>query len=313
MSVMIFVGLLSLTLAMPRWAEAADFPKKGITIVVNQAAGGGLDLTYRIFAQYLQDELKVPVIVQNTTEGGGKKGAQDVFDAKPDGHTLLANLETRNIQGEVVYKAPYKMLDFTYVAGLTKYDMMLVTRKEAPFKNLVEMKAFSQKKPLSVGTTGVGSLTHFIFLRLKEEGGLSNMEAVPFRGSAPAETAVIGGHVDATLTSVSTSTTHMEKLLLLCTFGKERSEFTPKTPTAFEQGYNIATDEIDGILAPPKTPKEIVAILYQALDKIRKKPEVQEKMRKIGRTVVFLSGEDYYKELAQTYKTVERYKEIFKE
>jgi tripartite-type tricarboxylate transporter receptor subunit TctC len=304
-------GSILLVIGLTVSGFAADFPKKPITIVVNQPAGDGVDLTTRVFAQSLQEQFKVPIIVQNITEGGGMKGVQMVFEAKPDGYTLLANLGTRNIQGELVYRAPYKILEFTSIIGLTKVSMGVAARKEAPFNTLSELKALSQKKPISAGTSGVGSLAHFLFLRLKEEGGIS-MEAIPFRGHSPSATALMGGHIDISVISCSYAVIDLDRLKLICTFGRERSEFFPNFPTALEQGYNITVEDTTGILAPPKLPKEIATFLETAFAKAISTPEVKEKLKRLGRILSKSSGEAYHKELMETYSSVDKYKAVFK-
>ena len=139
------------------------------------------------------------------------------------------------------------------------------------------------------------------------------MENIPFRGSAPAITAVIGGHVDLSFTGGGTLGTHLDKIKILCNFGKERSEFFPNVPTALEQGYNIIHDNTDGILAPPRLPKEIANLLIAAFTKIQNKPEVKASIKKFEGTPSYLSGEEYHRELIQAFKTYERYKSFFKE
>ncbi len=305
-------AIVLVSLGLTLQAVAVEFPQKPITIVINQAAGGGLDLTTRTFAQYLQEELKVPVIVQNITEGGGQKGVQEVFEAKPDGYTLLANLGSRNILTEIVYQARYRILEFTPILSMSKLEQGIIARKEAPFNTLAELKALSQKKPINAGTTGVGSHTHLLLLRMKEEGKIP-MENIPFRGSAPALTSLIGGHVDVSFNNLSTAATQIERVKIICTFGPERSEFFRNVPTAVEQGYTISSDDSDGILAPPKLPKEIAKVLETALTKVRNKPEVKERTRKLSRPLSNLSAEGYYKELQDIYKSIGKYKAFFKE
>ncbi|MFC1814469.1 Bug family tripartite tricarboxylate transporter substrate binding protein [Thermodesulfobacteriota bacterium] len=287
-----------------------DFPKKSITIVINLAPGGGLDLTTRLFAQYLQKDLGVPVIIKNIVEGGGKKGVQEVFEAKADGYTLLSNLETRNIQSELAFHSPYKILEFTPIICLTKVDLVIVARKDAPFNNLSELKALSKKKIINASTTGVGSLTHLLVLRLKKEGDIS-MEPIPFKGSALGLTSLIGGHVDLTVTDMNSAKVHLEKLKMICTFGGKRSKFFPDIPTALEQGFNIVVEDTIGILAPPKLPKEIASMLEIAFANLRRRSEVKEKIKQFGRILSDLSSEEYHKKLRQTYENVGKYKSIF--
>lgn len=301
------MGLLALAFAPTLSAFGADFPNKPITIVATTAAGGGQDLTARAFAPYLQEELKVPIIIQNNTEGGGLRGVQEVYRAKPDGYTLLINLEHRYIQGEVVSQAPYKILEFTPITCLTKVGMLVVANKTAPFNNLSELKMISKKQPISVGTAGAGSNGHFLFLRLKGEGGIP-MEAIPFKGSSISLTSLLGGHIDMVITDTGSIVTYIDRLKIICTFGAERSEFFPNAPTAVEQGINIVTEDTTGILAPPKLPKEIAAVLEAAFTKARSRPEVKESMKKLNRALSNLAGEAYRNDLAKTYKVIEKYR-----
>jgi tripartite-type tricarboxylate transporter receptor subunit TctC len=295
---------------------AEKFPSREITLVVQFAPGGSVDLTARILAEHLKKELGVPVVVENRTEAGGVKGIVDVYKARPDGYTLLANLLPRNVQMEIIYKPPYKILEMTSLAGFHKMYQFVAVQKDSPYKTLKELIEASKKKSLNAAITGMGSSSHLLAMILKRKLGM-NLEVVPFKGSAPAITALLGGNVDLSPTDVLAVLMHKEKLHPLVVFSEKRLAKFPDVPTIKELGYaNVDAEagvSIQGVSGPPGLPPEIRKILSDALARAIKSPEVAAQVEKMGPYVLYQSGPEFHAVAKSAQQLVEEYKDIFLE
>lgn len=295
---------------------AEKFPSREIIMVVQFAPGGSVDLTSRILAEHLKKELGVPVVVENRAEAGGVKGIVDVYKARTDGYTLLANLFPRNAQMEIIYKPPYKILEMTYLGGFHKLYQLVTVRKDSPFKTLKELIEASKKKSLNASITGMGSASHLLAMILKTKLGI-NLEVVPFKGSAPAMTALLGGNVDFSPIESLTAFLHKERLHPLAVFSEKRLAKFPDVPTVKELGYvNVEAEagaSIQGVSGPPGLPPEIRKILSDALARAIKNSELVERVEKMGPNILYLSGPEFHAVAKSSYNLVEEYKEIFQE
>lgn len=313
-SVFLSLTILLTVLAFAGISSSAEkFPSREITIIVPYTAGGPTDLTTRALIEYLRKEFSVPVVAENRPEANSVKGVVDVYKAKPDGYTLLANLVTRNAQMEVVYKPPYKILDMTYLAAFGTSPMYVVVREDSPYKKLKDLVEASKKKSLNCSVAGMGSMQHLGAMILKREVGV-DLEVVPFKGSAPAMMALLGGNVDLATMEELTVVLQKEKVRVLAIFFGKRSESFPNVPTFKELGYDVPIpDPVLGIVGPPGLPEDIRKILSDALVKAIKNPEFISKLEKIGYTGIYLSGPEYHAAAETSYKLVEGYKDIFME
>jgi tripartite-type tricarboxylate transporter receptor subunit TctC len=307
------IPVLSLLPLAGNSSAAEKFPSREVTITVSQAAGGSSDLTTRLIAEYLKKELGVPVIVENNTDAGGAKGIMDIYRAKPDGYRLLANLMPRNAQTEVVYKVPYKILDFTYLAAFLKQYQFVTVSKDSPYKTLKDLVDASKKRALNCSITGMGSLSHLDAILLDKKLGI-RLDVVPFKGGAPAMMALLGGNVDLTTVEDFQVLLQREKVRPLAIFSEERSSRFPDVPTLKELGYNVPpTSAVLGISGPPGMPDEIRRILTDSLTKIIKSPEFSKKIEEMGPTCIFMLGPEFRALSESFYKMIEEYKDLLVE
>jgi tripartite-type tricarboxylate transporter receptor subunit TctC len=308
--------LVNLFIVTVAGLAAERFPSREIIMVVQFAPGGSVDLTARVLAEHLKKELGVPVVVENRSEAGGVKGALDVYKARPDGYTLLANLLPRNAQTEIIYKPPYKILEMTSLAGFHKMYQLVAVQKDSPHKTLKNLIDASKKKSLNAAITGMGSGSHLLAMILKRKLGI-DLEVVPFKGSAPAITALLGGNADFAPSDVLTAYLHKEKLHPLVVFSEKRLAKFPDVPTIKELGYvNVdaeAAVSIQGISGPPGMPPETRNILSDALARAIKNPELVERVEKMGPNILYLSGPEFHAVAQSSFKLVEEYKDIFQE
>jgi len=269
-------------LALPLCAHA-QYPNKPIRFIIPFPPGGGLDVTARTIQQKLQETLGQPVIVENKAGAAGTIGADFVAKSAPDGYTiLLGNIGTMALYPATYDKVAYKTLtDFVPVAQLISNSLVAVIPADLPAKTLPEFIAYAKSRPgkLSYASGGNGAITHLAGELLKGQAGL-DMLHVPYKGSAPAVTDLLGGQVQLLIDVLAVSQGHIKsgKLRAIGVTGAARIPALPDVPTFDEaglKGYDATGWQ--GIFVPAGTPKEIVAKLADALLKVMQDKEVRER------------------------------------
>jgi tripartite-type tricarboxylate transporter receptor subunit TctC len=269
-------------------ASADDYPNQIIKLVVPFTAGGGVDIAARIVAPKLAEAIGGNVIIENRGGAGGMLGASDVAQAQPDGYTLLVGTgSTHGTNSSVYTKLTYDPVrDFVPVILMSQSPLMLVVRPSLPAKSVSEFIALARAAPgtLSYGSYGVGSINH---LGAELFNSMAHIETnhVPYHGSAPALTDLMGGHIDYTLDGVSTAVGYVRAgaLRLLGVASLTRTPVLPDAPTIAEAalpGYDASV--WFGLFAPANTPKPIVDKLNAKMNIVLALPEVKESFAKLG-------------------------------
>jgi len=292
---------------------AEKFPSREIVVVVPFTAGGPQDLGARVATEFLQKELKVPVVVENRPEAGSVKGILDVHKAKPDGYLLLSTLFPRYAQTEIVYNTPYKILEMTYLAAFNQSDQLVVVSSASPYKTFKDLVETSKKKSLNCGLPGMGSLAHLNAMVLKKKVGM-NFEVVPFKGGAPNMMALLGGNVDFICVDTLTTMLQKDKVRSLLVTSDKRTPKFPTVPTFKELGYDMPVmASLQGITGPPNLPGEISKILSDGLARAIKNPEFMKKMDSLGPDPIYMPGPEFKSAGTASYNLVDEYKELFVE
>lgn len=273
-------SLATLAAAPAAWAQAA-FPSKPIRLIVPFPAGGGTDIIARPLAAQLSRDLGVQVMVENRPGAGGMTGASQVVQAPADGHTLVMTVGSPIIINPVVYaKVPYDPL--TQLAGVAQVSTMpvaLAVPANSPANNLREFAELARRQntPVSFGSTGLGSASHIIGQavgrRLKVD-----MNHIPFQGSAPAITALMGGHVSAVLADMAAVMSHLEggRLKIIAVTGDHPAKALPKVATFEEQGVKGLRLSWVAVLGPAGVPPAVLARLSQAIGRAVATPELTD-------------------------------------
>jgi tripartite-type tricarboxylate transporter receptor subunit TctC len=262
------LGAAPIAALLPRRTLAA-FPERPIHLIVPFAAGGNADIVGRVVGDVISKAAKQPVVVENRAGAGGGIGAELVARATPDGHTLLVGSNgplTVNpfVQAHLGYDP---LTDFAPVA-LTSYvphALILSNRVEA--KSLSDLIARSKKASLTVATSGVGSATHMTIERFKAATG-ADITHVPYRGGGALLPDVIGGSVDGAMTELSTALPLHQggQAHIIGVAARLRAKLAPDIATFDEGGVKgFTAQSFIGILAPAKTPPEVVAQLQKAV------------------------------------------------
>lgn len=233
-------AVFAAAMIMSAVAAAQSFPSKPVKVIVNLAAGGPADLMARIFADYLQAKVGQPVLVEPLPGANGLIGAQALARAAPDGHTILFTVEnvvTINplIQTNVSFDPRTELDPFSLVGT---FEQVLAVNPTKGVRTLPELIAKARSQPLAYASAGVGSPGHLAFLAFAQRAGISATH-VPYKGGAPAVTALLGGQVDVGFIVIGGVRQHLPagKLIALATSGKERSTELPNVPTLGEAEF----------------------------------------------------------------------------
>ena len=302
----ILAGLLAGTgLLMAAGAQASDaFPSKPIRLVVGFPAGGPLDQHARLLTDKLQAVLGQPVVVDYKPGAGGSVGAQDVMRSPADGYTLmLANTGVMVINPALYSKLPYNTLkDFTPIARTAMQPLALLVNNKVPAKTLGEFTAYAKANPgkVNFGSAGNGGISHLVPEMYKSAAGV-DLVHIPYKGSAPAFTDLIGGQVQFMAESIPQAAAYHKqgKVRALAVTSKERNPALPEVPTAIESGLKgFEVVGFYGFLAPAGTPKPVVDKLSGAFQQVMNNPEVKNRMVEQGADPAFLGSEAFGKFLS---------------
>ena len=295
--------LLCIMLA-PSFHVQAAYPDKPIKIIIGFPAGGPLDAHIRLLVDKLQSALGQTVIIDYKAGAGGTVGAQFVAQSPPDGYTLLlANTGTMVINPAIYTKAPYDTLkDFQPIARTAQQPLALIVNKDVPVNSLKELIAYAKANPgkLNYGSAGNGGISHLVPEMLKSETGIF-MVHIPFKGSAPAFTDLIAGHVQFMAESVPQAANYAKqgKVKALAVTSAKRNSALPNTPTVIETGVaNLEVVGFYGILAPKGTPPDVTNKLSQAFKETLESPDIQKRMIEQGADPAYLNADQFTKFLA---------------
>ena len=290
-----------LVLALP---VQSAYPDKPIKIIIGFPAGGPLDAHIRLLVEKLQSNLGQPVIIDYKAGAGGVVGAQFVAQSPPDGYTLLlANTGTMVINPAIYTKAPYDTLkDFQPIARTAQQPLALIVNKDVAANSLKEFVAYAKANPgkLNYGSAGNGGISHLVPEMLKSETGIF-MVHIPFKGSAPAFTDLIAGHVQFMAESIPLAANYAKqgKVKALAVTSAKRNPALPNTPTVIETGVaNLEVVGFYGILAPKGTPPDVTNKLSQAFKETLESPDIQKRMIDQGADPAYLNADQFTKFLA---------------
>ena len=278
---LVFIAMLWAASASAQDA-AANYPNRPIKIVVGFVPGGATDVVARLMAQKLQEAWGQAVLIENKPGGGSNIGSEQVARAAPDGYTLLlgtiANATNMSIYKDLAYDT---LRDFAPVTQFISAPSVLVVAPSLPVSNLKELIALAKAKPgtLSYASSGAGGSPHLAGELLKLRAGIDIIH-VPYKGAAPALVDVVSGTVSMGFKTALSAIPHMQsgKLKPIAVAAVRRLPQIPNVPTMAEAGLaDFEVSSWNGLLAPAKTPPEIVAKLNREFVRILATADVREK------------------------------------
>lgn len=283
MRLLIPATALAVALAAPT-AGAQDKPP--LRIVVGFPPGGSADVIARLVGDALRDDFS-PVVVENKPGAGGRIALTAVKNAKPDGQTVIVLPSGPMVLFPHVYKKleydPVK--DFTPVSQIARFQFGVVSGPASNVKTVAEMlaKAKADPKGATYGSPGSGTLPHFMGVLMEQSTGVP-FTHVPFQGGAPANNALVGGHIDYKFDVVSeTAELHRAgKVRIIAVTGATRDPQVPEVPTLKESGVNMEATAWFAMYAPAGIPQPALARLEHAMVAAVRKPAFREQLLKLG-------------------------------
>lgn len=290
---------LAATPAIVGDARAQSYPSKPVTMVVPFPAGGTTDIVARLVAAKLSEAWGQPVIVDNRAGAGGNIGSAMVAKAAPDGYTLLmGTVGTHAINASLYAKMPYDVVkDFQPITNVAAVPNMLVVYPELPVKTVKELIDYGKKNPgkLNMASSGNGTSIHLAGELFKVMTGVQ-MEHIPYKGSAPALTDLMGGQVQVMFDNMPSALPHVKagKLRAIAVTTATRSPAMPDLPTIAEAGLpGFEAASWFGMLAPAGTPKDIVAKIHGDVVKLAKTTDLSEKLTQQGAAPVLNTPDEF--------------------
>jgi tripartite-type tricarboxylate transporter receptor subunit TctC len=307
MSSMRLALLAMLSAFLPWFAQAQDYPRKPVRIIVPLAAGGTGDTLARTVGEAMGKVMGTQFVVENRPGAGGLIGTEVAANAAPDGYTLLAVSPSHVITPALYARKTYDPIrDFEPIVHIANTHQIIVAHPSLPVKNLKELIAYAKKNPgkLSYGSAGTGSATHLNMELFKSMAGV-NIVHVPYKGSTQARIDVVAGQVQLGMDGLLPVLPFIKdgRLRPLGLTSSRRSQAAPDIPTIAEAGVpGYASDTWYGLLAPAQTPAAIVTALHGAAVKALKDPATRARLTALGAEPVGSAPEEFARMIAAEQK-----------
>ena len=303
-SARLFCAALAATVAGTAFGQAPStgsgqaFPVKPVRMIVPSSAGGGTDIVARIVAPELSKRLGQQVVIDNRPGAGTMIGIEVAAKSPADGYTLLMGLSTLAINSALYKKVPYDPVrDFAPITQAISSASIIVVHPSVPAKTVKELIAFARVRPgqMNYASAGTGTYPHMTMELFMSMARLK-MVHIPYKGAGPAVIDMIAGHVSTMAATVLTSMPHIRsgRLRPLGITSLQRSAAAPEIPTIAESGLpGFESVQWYGMLAPARTPKEIIARLHGEVTRVLQQPDIKERFAGDGADPVGSTPEEF--------------------
>jgi tripartite-type tricarboxylate transporter receptor subunit TctC len=300
-----FLHLAAGAAALPVWpriAAALDYPSRPVHLVSSFPAGGPNDIVARLSGQWLSERLGRPFVIENRPGAGGTVGTQAVVRASPDGYTLLLASTSHAINATIYDNLSFNFIrDIAPVASITRMPLVMEVNPSFPAKTVPEFIAYAKANPgkINMASAGIGTTPHVAGELFKMMTGVS-MAHVPYRGTAPVITDLLGGQVQVYFDPITGSVGYIRagKLRALAVTTATRSDALPDIPTVGEFVPGYEATQWFGIGAPNKTPAEIIDKLNKEINAGLADPTLKARLADLGGTPLSVSPADFGKLIA---------------
>jgi tripartite-type tricarboxylate transporter receptor subunit TctC len=297
------VGAAITAPGLPRLALALDYPSRPVHLIVGAPPGGGIDITARLIGQWLSERLGQQFVVENRPGAGTNIGTESVVRSAPDGYTLLLAATPAAINATLYEKLNFNFIrDIVPVASIVRAPLIMEVNSSFPAKTVPEFISYAKTHSgkINMASAGIGSGPHASGELFKMMTGI-NMIHIPYRGSAPAVTDLIGGQVQVMFDGLLSSIEFIKagKLRALAVTTMTRSEALPDIPTLGEFVPGYEAGDWFGIGAPRNTPPEIVDKLNREINAVLANSSFKERLADMAGTVLPGSPSDFGKLIAE--------------
>jgi tripartite-type tricarboxylate transporter receptor subunit TctC len=286
-----FLRLAAGAAALPALpATAQTYPSRPVRVVVGAVPGAAPDVSARLVADWLSRRLGQTFFVENRNGASGNLAAEEVLGAPPDGNTLLLASASNAINVTLYENLKFNILsDFTPVAGVVAFPMVMTVSASFPIKTLPEFITRAKANPgkINIGTPGIGSPQHVSGELFKMMSG-ANIVLVPYRGGPPAITDALSGQIQGAIGTVLLTIDHIRSggLRALAVTGTARAELLPDVPTVADFVPDFEASQWIGIVAPKNTPADIVERLNREINNGLADPGIKTKIANLGGTAI---------------------------
>ena len=303
--------ILALCLLAAATAQAlaanSSFPSRPMRMIHGFVPGGNVDINARAIAPGLNEVFGHQVLVENRAGDGGMIGGEFVARAPADGYTLaMASNSVYSVAPNVFSKPRYHPVkDFAAISGISNVPFVIVLHPSVPAKNLKEFIALVKSKPgqMTMATAGTGTSNHLVGELFQISAGV-RMTGVPYKGSGPALTDLIGGQVDSHVDQLTASMGYIQsgRIRALAVTTDKRAPLLPNVPTLDEQGLKgFDATTITGLLAPAGTPKEVIDRVHAAVVKVTSQQAIRDRFAALGATTLGNSPAEFADYIRQDY------------
>jgi tripartite-type tricarboxylate transporter receptor subunit TctC len=301
---------------LPAAGQTQVYPAKSIRFIVPYTAGGASDAVTRVLGDAMRQNLSVPVVVENRGGAGGSIGTEAAARSAPDGYTLMmATIGTHGMNPSLFSKLPYDpVADFEPVCLAASTMSVLVVHPSVPVNSVQELIAHARANPgtLHYGSSGNGTSHHLAGAMFNSYVRI-NTTHVPYKGTAEMFTDLLGGRIQMTFDPIVSILPHIKsgKVKALAVTSPDRSKSLPDLPTMVESGVaNYDVRSWYGVLAPAKTPRDVVMKLNAAVNRVIRMPEVLGKLEQLGAPPIGGTPEDL---AAHIQRELKKWAEVIKE
>lgn len=278
-------------------AHAQAWPARAVVFVVPYAAGGPADALARMIAKKMSESIGQPVVVENKAGAGGTIGIAAVIKAPPDGHTFAVTGPGPLADTPTLLKRPYTPADYQHITLVARVPSVITVNADSGLTTLAELIARAKAQPgaLNYGSAGNGTTPHIAVELLKQEAGIQ-LTHVPYRGAAPAVTALLGGEVQVAMVDLTPVLQHASagRLRILAVAGSDRAPQQLRVPTTRELGLpGVTMDTNYGVIAPRGIPADILKKALDAFAAALNSRELKEQFLKQGAVAMSSTPQEY--------------------
>ena len=278
-------------------ALAQTYPTRAIRIIVPFAAGGAVDAIARLLGNKLSEQLGQPVVVENRAGAGGNLAPDALAKAAPDGYTILLTTNGLAISPSLYRTLPFDVhKDFVPVTQVVASQLVIAAYPKLAANSIAELIALAKAKPgsLNYGSTGIGNPLHLTMEMLKTSAGIE-LQAVPYRGDAPLNAALIAGEIQVGVVPMATTLPHLQNDLLkaLAVGGAQRAAALPNVATVAETIPGFESSSWQGLFVPANTPREIVMTIQRETAKALRAPDLIERLKTGGNEAVGSTPDEF--------------------
>ena len=280
---LVLAATLTLAAASGAFAQA-DWPSRPVKLIVNFPPGGPLDVLARSVGEVLQGQFKQPFVVENRAGAGGNIGADAVAKATPDGHTVLLGIDSTFTVNPHIYKSmAFKPADLRPLVVMSSSGLLVGTNPSNGFRTLADLVAAGKGKGVSFSSAGSGSPGHLAAEMFTDATGMK-ITHVPYKGNAPAVTAVLSGEVTGGVLATPGMLPHVKagKIAPLAVTSRQRSPLAPDVPTVTEAGLpQLEQEVLYLVMVPTATPEPVAQILQKAVADALARPDMRAKLQSL--------------------------------